>query len=1656
MPALRGARSGLRAGLLDEEHASPHPGSEEPESALHAEASPQLEAARPAIHESETLASERSSTLRITTPVDDSLRLTMGDDDAPDADDETEIRMFGGVECCSGFAFSFALMTLCVIDLLHVALTMLFCTSVQGRRAELLPENQWLSAASTACICIYGVKIASQVGILIQRWQQIRSLEKARSERWNATRCWREDQEWFISMTFNSFLMVFVMLLIEQPYQMQKLATLRFKMKVAAKDNRQPRKLPREDAETVAEKQSIPVNALVTVKPAVRRGQKPLRHLDAAEHSWLQVRYWQAAGDNKKKKNDCWIREDWVGEHFKRRNLGILGVFARIGRGGKKDLFASWVMLTNIACTSLAMIITAQFLFLSDKERKEGVVMAWVSLGTVVFHFMIAAGLYIFTKLIRTQGGSITRAAGAVLIGVVDIVNIIVALLLVAHLAYLNCDARYDSSAQSHDVGPLQCTDQSSEREGCAKEMCHSMCWTNSSLTAIPSDADEAAICESQFCNCKESFHREQAARIPKPHCNASSEDCRGDLRWTHSFSCATDWSAEPGSASGEKHPADQLAWNFWVFAWVMALLVGIAIQWGLALLQGLRLATLGRTRAKTESANFSLGGKHRAFDEATDLFQASTFNTWIMALALIFLERPYSRNLFVADGKAEIAHGEPLVSPFGQLYSVGKQSAGKRKAFQAAWSLVTCCKFYSVLLLFYVSMAYYRFVEPWAQQGRRGAPPGWAPLQNVKGWATLTHPLSGCRMGRILTNSSASSHDPWDISDGRSNEVTLVSASVAVFIVQMAISFWCVFVRNQKTRTGKLAALGMLCFCIVDACAICCTGYFCHCIRVRSDPLLQCEEDFGSYLLTTLHPIPEADAEGTDEGTRVYVWMATAVLCLYAVRFVLQLFALARRRTVAMQDTSNEKRLRDDDLAPAAGLLANGAVHGVFILLAMFPLDLAPLVAGRWSPMARRPHWSNGAVQLVVLLEKTILGYLMIQAVDVDHDDQRLDGEQIVRLPLVTLFVLQCTIQVGFFLVYHIGRPGRSPLPEVGDRVHVVRPEDAMRVGCCRTIFTCGRAKQGGASVSAWEEAVDSLDVALALKDVTESQRTTFALDCRATIDQPVEIDDSNWKGQVVSVTADGTCAVIRDGDASGTLIACELSGTGRGSVPIQRVGSLKWSAVAVVLAFLDWFHIAFNLMNLHIIRTTVPRDSNGLVDGFCFFQGEEMLTQQPGKYLFEGSVQYHNQSELCAAIDANKVREGSWQECNPEIGICCWICISIYVLRMVVQPSIVFWGARAFDPTKVGSTVKEAEKRLKDAEKHMRNTLSTYGENDVRYEDAQIQVHLATAAYDKAVAEALLADDTADSSEVAAVVSYDEQLRAIFDTVDDPERLEQIDDLLRDWKGSEQDLIDNIRRNYGLTDPEPEPSPSSSAVTEQLDLDATCLWEQQEKWMTTMTFNTFLMLPAMMFVRNPYKDNGESVRTSYVLLGKQGHKDYYAGMVLLLMVVKKTLNVYLIVRALTEAKITEDSNTQYISMCLLAAHFVVAMYILLLPKLANSQNGSYQKGAVLLTIALMDWFAIPIGLISLVKHGLQATGECQTNLLVKQMSWLGVVMFVVRIITQILVYLRFRFGANGWGALSRPTFATVEDEAAWKATTENDWKRWRDEFQQLTFNSW
>ena len=43
------------------------------------------------------------------------------------------------------------------------------------------------------------------------------------------------------------------------------------------------------------------------------------------------------------------------------------------------------------------------------------------------------------------------------------------------------------------------------------------------------------------------------------------------------------------------------------------------------------------------------------------------------------------------------------------------------------------------------------------------------------------------------------------------------------------------------------------------------------------------------------------------------------------------------------------------------------------------------------------------------------------------------------------------------------------------------------------------------------------------------------------------------------------------------------------------RRAMSKRWSWLTVILAFVDWFHIAFNLMNLNVIRSTKITLCNG-----------------------------------------------------------------------------------------------------------------------------------------------------------------------------------------------------------------------------------------------------------------------------------------------------------------------------------------------------------------------------------------------------------------------------------------------------------------------------
>jgi len=72
--------------------------------------------------------------------------------------------------------------------------------------------------------------------------------------------------------------------------------------------------------------------------------------------------------------------------------------------------------------------------------------------------------------------------------------------------------------------------------------------------------------------------------------------------------------------------------------------------------------------------------------------------------------------------------------------------------------------------------------------------------------------------------------------------------------------------------------------------------------------------------------------------------------------------------------------------------------------------------------------------------------------------------------------------------------------------------------------------------------------------------------------------------------------------------------------------------------------------------------------------------------------------------------------------------------------------------------------------------------------------------------------------------------------------------------------------------------------------------LWDDHVRWFTAICFNSFLILPAMMFFKNPFRDSAKTVRESYVRMGSDGVRDYVAGAILLLNCMKKTINGYLV----------------------------------------------------------------------------------------------------------------------------------------------------------------
>eukprot|EP01045_Picozoa_sp_COSAG04_P007163 COSAG04_NODE_367_length_15823_cov_6.139977_7_plen_445_part_00 len=252
--------------------------------------------------------------------------------------------------------------------------------------------------------------------------------------------------------------------------------------------------------------------------------------------------------------------------------------------------------------------------------------------------------------------------------------------------------------------------------------------------------------------------------------------------------------------------------------------------------------------------------------------------------------------------------------------------------------------------------------------------------------------------------------------------------------------------------------------------------------------------------------------------------------------------------------------------------------------------------------------------------------------------------------------------------------------------------------------------------------------------------------------------------------------------------------------------------------------------------------------------------------------------------------------------------------------------------------------------------------------------------------------------------------------------------------------------------------------------------------------------------------RDSAKTVTESFVRLGRNGWIDYTAGAILFLMVIKKSLNGYLIIEWLhSHRDIDSDgTNANIVGMCLLVCHFVVTLYVMMVPKLAHSQRANYRRdtgwicckgtavraGIFLLTIALVDWMSVLINTLSLINLiriqtdaevsslasnlDLDANENCEHPDAVRIVAIFAMAGFVLRVLGQLVVFLYLR---NQNGPLQRPqsggqqapgadrfrdTTLTGVDQGdqescdEWKRRWDHPWRKWRDLFQMLSFNSW
>ena len=865
---------------------------------------------------------------------------------------------------------------------------------------------------------------------------------------------------------------------------------------------------------------------------------------------------------------------------------------------------------------------------------------------------------------------------------------------------------------------------------------------------------------------------------------------------------------------------------------------------------------------------------------------------------------------------------------------------------------------------------------------------------------------------------------------------------------------------RNKMTAVTLL----MLTFCLLDLAVVSSTGYYAACIRFPKSPLFECERDFGGWIVDPANQIQN----------RNFQRIADGMLVLYSFRIVLQTWMFWVRRTAAAAPEESS------DQVPLLTIVYSGIFHGVFILLSQYPLDLPHLLTGRWGILQPRPHWTNGLQQVVVLVEKTMMGYLILELAFSDplkcdaavatlcHGNvppspgEACDGEvcppEAVRSWVKWLFTVQAFTQFWAFFYQQVARPGRDKSEvKLGDHVQYVnfRESDAAR------IFNNG----GGA---------------MEVLKVRPAQAGTAG---RREYKVEVRIDHGHsTEGRWIS------------------------------QADVERVESSGWQVVVVLLAFLDWFHIAFNLTNL-----------------------VNMLTNNRWR-----------ESHADTTMTKERILVGL-----------CYLCISIYSVRIIAQPVLLVWrGAPLTFSTYVYHVLTAVDIAigvlllLAGIELSTAKLLSLGIPLILIGGFSLVTAYMGWYALNKSAVEGPLTGCLYKSSNglhmiigaialmcgIAVAVKRDEliegvrphqPLGSVFYSIetwtDVAQWVLQALALSNFLQATSSAILARIRPQQQVERDVNSGRSSNPIAMIENEVggrnDATAQWNQDAKWYSALTFNTFLMLPAMMLVDNPYRDSAKTVTDSFIRLGSKGWIDYFAGSVLFLMVLKKSVNAYLIVEWLRAEGKTENIDVaNIVSLTLLVVHFVATLYVMMVPKLAFSQRPNFRDGEgrcgcvsaatkatltgiFLLTISLVDWISLLVNLMSLInllQMNVKNSAACHTASVIVKVATASMVCFVVRVVGQMVVYLGMRYhrgslrrpqhineDAPGYDPDFRNTSQSLDQsepddvqlmrasemrasrKAArrasrrreyqqWKAEWGHPWREWRDLFQQLSFNSW